>query len=199
MRLAVLAVLVALTACSKKPSKPKPRCVVTARLPALDVAKVKSQAPTCSVTVIARDDTSYADVIAAMDQLAKAGFVDFGIGDVISKLPPPATSLTATRTTNEGMIIGRFDGMTSAPVIVIAQTKEVSVGGEIVGMADDPGLTGAVRLALAKHLPADTGSAAGPTSIVISAHSSLTYGTVYRVARAAEDVGYASFLFSSKN
>ena len=200
MRLvAVAVVFVALTACSKKHAGPKPRCIVTARMPGLRVEAVKAQAPTCSVTIIAKDETtSFADVVATMDELAKAGFVDFGIGDVVSKLPAPATAMTASRTTNEGLIIGRFDGMVSAPVIVVAASGDVSVGGESVGKADDPGLASAVRLALAKHMPA-TGSDAPPASVVISAPGTTTFATVYRIARGADDLGYASFLFSLKN
>jgi hypothetical protein len=106
--------------------------------------------------------------------------------------------MTASRTTNEGLIIGRFDGMVSAPVIVVAASGDVSVGGESVGKAGDPGLTSAVRLALAKHMPA-TGSDAPPASVVISAPGTATYATVYRIARGANDLGYASFLFSLKN
>jgi hypothetical protein len=34
---------------------------------------------------------------------------------------------------------------------------------------------------------------------VISAHASRTYADIYRVTRAAADLGYTSFLFSSKN
>jgi biopolymer transport protein ExbD len=196
MRLAVLALLVvALAACSKKQPGPKPRCVVTVRLPNLDVAKVKAQAPTCSVTVIARDDTSYAEVIAAMDQLAKAGFVDFGIGDAISELPPPDTATTATRTTNEGLIIGRFDGMVSAPVVVIGDSGDVSVGGTVVANANNVESMKALRAALAPG----RGSATAPANIVISAPRAQTYAAVYRVAHAAALAGYGGFLFSSKN
>jgi biopolymer transport protein ExbD len=190
-------VLVALAACSKKKSGPPPRCVVTVRLPDLDVAKVKAQAPTCSVTVIAPDETPYAEVIAAMDQLAKAGFVDFGIGDAISKLPPPDpdAATTATRTTNEGLIIGRFDGMVSAPVIVIGDAGDVSVGGTVVANANNVDSMRALRAALASGF----GSATGPLNIVISAPRAQTYVAVYRVAHVAQLVGYAGFLFSSKN
>ena len=188
-------VLVALAACSKKKSGPPPRCVVTVRLPNLDVAKVKAQAPTCSVTVIAPDQTPYAEVIAAMDQLAKAGFVDFGIGDAVSKLPPPETATTATRTTNEGLIIGRFDGIASAPVIVIGDTGDVSVGGTVVANANNVDSMRALRAALAPGF----GSATAPQNIVISAPRAQTYVAVYRVAHVAQLVGYAGFLFSSKN
>jgi biopolymer transport protein ExbD len=201
MRVALVALLSVLAAagCSKKakPPPPKPRCVVTARLPDLAVDTVKSEAPTCSVTIIAPDATSYADVIAAMDQLANVGFVDFGIGDVVSKLPPPTEATTATRTTSEGMIIGRFDDIVSAPMIVVSQSGDVRVGGETVAGVTDADLRNKVGIALVKHAPPRAGSAATPGAIVISAHASRTYADIYRVARAANDLGYTSILFSS--
>jgi biopolymer transport protein ExbD len=196
MRLAAfMALVAALGACSKKRSGPPPRCVVTVRLPNLDVARVKAQAPACSVTVIAHDETPYAEVIAAMDELAKAGFVDFGIGDAISQLPPPETTSTATRTTNEGLIIGRFDGMVSSPVVVIGEAGDVSVGGTVVANANNVDSMKALRAALAPGL----GSATAPQNIVISAPRAQTYVAVYRVAHAADLAGYGGFLFSSKN
>jgi biopolymer transport protein ExbD len=203
MRPALLALLalLAAAACSKKskPPPPKPRCVVTAQLPNLAVDAVKSEAPACSVTVVAPDATSFAEVIAAMDQLAKAGFVDFGVGDAVSKLPAPSATTTATRTTNEGLIIGRFDDLVSAPMIVVSQSGDVSVGGETVSTVGDANLRNKVGLALVKHAPPNAGSAASPGAIVISAHASRTYADIYRVTRAAADLGYTSFLFSSKN
>jgi len=204
MRLALIALIALLgaSACSKKTSKPpppKPRCIVTARLPDIAVDAVKAQAPTCSVTIIAPDATPFAEVIAAMDQLAKAGFVDFGVGDAISKLPPPTAPTTATRTTNEGMIIGRFDDISSAPLIVVSQSGDISVGGETVAAVGDADLRTKVGIALVKHAPPGVGSAATPGAIVISAHASRTYADIYRVTRAAGDLGYTSFLFSSKN
>jgi biopolymer transport protein ExbD len=203
MRPALLALLalLAAAACSKKtkPPPPKARCVVTAQLPNLAIDAVKSEAPACSVTVVAPDTTSFAEVIAAMDQLAKAGFVDFGVGDAVSQLPPPSTSTTATRTTNEGLIIGRFDDLVSAPMIVVSQNGDISVGGETVSTVGDANLRTKVGLALVKHAPSNSGSAATPGAIVISAHASRTYADIYRVTRAAADLGYTSFLFSSKN
>jgi biopolymer transport protein ExbD len=185
--------LVAVAACAKqKPPRLQPRCIVTLRAPAFDVDAAK--APACSATVLAPDETSYAAVIAAMDTAAKAGFVDFGIGDVVSKLPPPESKLLATRTTNEGMLIGRLDPMTSAPIVVLARSGDVSVGGVVVGRTTDANLTDEVRLRLSMA----TGSG-GASTVVISADASLTYGAVYRVARAADDLGYTSFLFGLKN
>lgn len=196
MRLAVfILVVITVAGCSKKKPGPKPRCVVTVRLPAVDVAKVKEQAPACSVTVIAPDDTSYGAVVAAMDELAKAGFVDFGVGDAVSKLPPPASPMTATRTTNEGLIIGRFDGMVSAPVVVIADSGDVLVGGTVVANANNADSMKALGAALAPGF----GSATAPQSIVISAPHAQTYRNVYRVAHAAALAGYGGFLFSVKN
>src|SRR5512143_2653181 len=101
MRFWTLVLLLALAAAcgKKKPAGPPPRCVVKVQLPKADADATK--APACSVALLAPDTTSYADVVAAMDKLAKAGFTDFGIGDVVSHLPPPPGATTATRTTNE--------------------------------------------------------------------------------------------------
>lgn len=197
--LALFALLPA-AGCSKKskPPAPKPRCVVTAQLPTIAVDAVKAQAPTCSVTVVAPDATSYADVIAAMDQFAKAGFVDFGLGDAVSKLPPPSAGSLATRTTNEGLIVGRFDDIASAPVLVVSPSGDVMVGGETVGSVGDADLRTKVGVALVKHAPR-AGSQSSPGAIVISAHASRTYADIYTVTRAAADLGYTSFLFSIKN
>jgi biopolymer transport protein ExbD len=190
MRLvAVALVVVALAACSKK-QRPGPpmRCVVKVQLSKVEADATK--APACSATIVAPDTATYADVIAAMDKLATAGFTDFGVGDVVSKLDAPAGPSKASRTTNEGLIIGRFEGVESAPTIVMAKNGDVSVGGHVVSTAGDPILSDKIAAALEK--PVDDKQAV----VIITGHGGLTYGTVLRVAKAADRAGYAGFLFS---
>ncbi|HUS30966.1 MAG TPA: hypothetical protein VMZ53_20795 [Kofleriaceae bacterium] len=190
MRSAALAfVVVALVACSNKKSGPPPRCVVKVTLPALDADAAK--APACSATIIAPESTSYADVIAAMDTLAAKGFTDFGIGAVTFNLPAPPKSVPASRTTNEGKIIGRIELADRAPSIVIGKTGEVSVGGNLVGNMSVPG-GGKLDAALTAALPKP-----GPDAvIIITAHASITYAAIERAAKAAAKAGYAGMLFS---
>jgi biopolymer transport protein ExbD len=203
MRLAAITLLLVLAAaCSKKrPPGPPPRCVVKVQLPKTDADPTK--APACSVAILAPDTTSFADVVAAMDTLAKAGFTDFGIGDVVSHLPPPPGPTTATRTTNEGLLIGRIDLALSAPIIVLQQTGDVMVAGAVIGKTTDSNLTDEIAATLAKPALSPAGSAgsaapaAAPT-VIISAHASVTYGAIYRAAKAADKLGYASILFSMK-
>ena len=130
-----------------------------------------------------------------MDAAAKAGFVYFpGVGDVTSKLPPPASPMTASRTTNEGLLIGRLDGMANAPIIVFADNDDVRVAGNVVGHASDARLTDEIAAALAK--PA-SGSDGAPI-VMITAHGRVTYGAIYRAAKAADRVGYTGILFALK-
>lgn len=193
MRIWLLVVLALVAACGKKkPAGPPQRCVVKLTLPKTDADAKK--APACSVAIVASDSTPYSDVVAAMDTAAKAGFTDFGIGDVVSHLPAPASSTTATRTTSEGLIIGRMDVSLSAPIIVMTQTGDVMVAGATIGKTGDANLTDEIAAKLAK--PA-AGSDSMPT-VIISAHATVTYGAVYRAAKAADKLGYASILFGMK-
>jgi biopolymer transport protein ExbD len=187
----LLVLALPLAACSKKHPGPPPRCVVKVQLPTPHIDGTK--APACSIALIAPDATSYADVIAGMDAAAKAGFVDFGIGTVTSKLAAPAEKSLASRTTSEGMIIGRFEGIESAPGIVFTKSGDVMVGGNVVGKADDAALTDAIAAVLAKP-PADK-----PAVVIITAPASQTYAAVLRAAKAADKIGYQGFLFSLQN
>ena len=193
MRLAGFVVLVAaLGACSKKPKRgPPQRCVVKVQLAKVEADAAK--APACSATIVASDATPYREVIAAMDKLAAAGFTDFGVGNVTSKLDAPSGPSKASRTTNEGLIIGRFEGVESAPTIVMAKNGDVSVGGAVVGRADDAKLTDEIAVALAK--PPEGKQAV----VIITGHAGLTYAAVVRAATAADKVGYAGYLFSIQN